>query len=102
MFLYITFTGVGFSISGACLSSIYLEGACLCREQCHNVLAYRVIPWIPRKDSTTVLHSPCREVLFMRQIIRLCDELTLYVTSELLLDRFIDKNASLDSAVCAI
>lgn len=38
----------------------------------------------------------------MRQILRLCDELTLFVTSELLVDLFIDQNASLDGAVCAI
>ncbi|KAM2334034.1 hypothetical protein ACFXTH_011634 [Malus domestica] len=66
------------------------------------MLVYHVIPQISRKDSTTALHSPCWEVLFMRQILRLCDELTLFVTSELLVDLFIDQNASLDSAVCAI
>lgn len=74
----------------------------MCWEQFHNVLVYHVVPQIPQKDSTTALHSPCWEVLFMKQILRLCSELTLFVTSELLVDLFIDQNASLDSAVCAI
>lgn len=62
------------------------QGACV-----FLALVYCVIPQIYWKDSTTVLHSPSWEILFMRHFIRLCGELTLFVTSELLLDLLLIK-----------